>query len=424
MAAVVVSVIHIAKGPYNGRAELNGSQVERITAFLFHRGGHDDPQRLVAIADKSFICSYVLGMGFTFDDTDRNGVATPLTEMRRLIAKDPRNTERIFPYIGGEEVNTSPTHAHHRYVINFEEMTEAEARRWPDLMAILEERVKPERSKLTGNADAKRRRERWWLWWLWGRYTPALFRAIQIRTLERVLVNSQVSSHLAFAFLPGTCIYSHTLNVFPSSSYRLFCVLQSRVHEIWSRFFGSSLEDRMRYTPSDCFETFPFPENFQTDERLEVVGKDYYEVRGKLMVKNNEGLTKTYNRFHNLNDCSAEIKRLRERHAAMDLAVLDTYGWTDLKATCEFLPDYEEEDDEDDSATRRRKKPWRYRWPDNFRDEVLARLLELNKQRAEEERLAGIAADADAGKRANAKRAPRAGRKKTKPDRAVSPECE
>jgi hypothetical protein len=41
--------------------------------------------------------------------------------MHRLIAKDPRNAERIFPYIGGEEVNDSPTHAHHRYVINFED---------------------------------------------------------------------------------------------------------------------------------------------------------------------------------------------------------------------------------------------------------------------------------------------------------------
>ncbi len=48
--------------------------------------------------------------------------------------------------------------------------------------------------------------------------------------------------------------------------------------------------------------------------------------------------------------------------------------------------------------TRRRRKPWRYRWPDDFRDEVLARLLELNRQRAEEERLSGAAAEAGRGK--------------------------
>ena len=92
---------------------------------------------------KSFIGSYVLGMGFTFDDTDTSGVASPLSLMHELIAKDPRNAERIFPYIGGEEVNDSPTHAHHRYVINFGEMSEEEARQWPDLMRIIEEKVKP-----------------------------------------------------------------------------------------------------------------------------------------------------------------------------------------------------------------------------------------------------------------------------------------
>ena len=62
--------------------------------------------------------------------------------------------------------------------------------------------------------------------------------------------------------------------------------------------------------------------------------------------------------------------------------------------TCEFLLDYEDEDDEDEQpGKRQRKKPWRYRWPDAFRDEVLALLLDLNKQRAEQERLDGPAAE-------------------------------
>ena len=117
------------------------------------------------------------------------------------------------------------------------------------------------------------------------------------------------------------------------------------------------------------------------------------------MVRNNEGLTKTYSRFHDPDERSPDILRLRELHAAMDRAVLDAYGWTDLKPTCEFLLDYEEDEDEDENGRgRRRKKPWRYRWPDDFRDEVLARLLELNRQRAEEERLSGAAAEAGRGK--------------------------
>ena len=119
LAAVVVSVLHIHKGSFASQKHLDGEAVEKITAFLFHRGGHIDPARLQANARQSFQGSIVLGMGFTFDDTDRKGVATPLAEMHRLIADNPRNKDAIFPYIGGEEVNTSPTHAHHRYVINF-----------------------------------------------------------------------------------------------------------------------------------------------------------------------------------------------------------------------------------------------------------------------------------------------------------------
>ena len=45
---------------------------------------------------------------------------------------------------------------------------------------------------------------------------------------------------------------------------------------------------------------------------------------------------------------SADILKLRELHAAMDRAVLDAYGWTDLQPTCEFLLDYEEDEDEDE----------------------------------------------------------------------------
>ena len=101
--------------------------------------------------------------------------------------------------------------------------------------------------------------------------------------------------------------------------------------------------------------------------------------------------TKTYNRFHDPNERSLEVRKLRELHDAMDRAVLGAYGWTDLVPTCEFLLDYEEDEDEDSGSSLRRK-PWRYRWPDDFRDEVLARLLELNKQRAEQEELAGKAA--------------------------------
>ena len=340
-------------------------------------------------------------MGFTFDDS--NPDATSIAEMQRLIEKDPRNQERIFPYIGGEEVNSSPTHAHHRYVINTGEMSEAEFRQYPDLMEVLENKVKPERAKLNVNtADGRRRKERWWLW---GRYTPALFRAIS--ECGVVLAIARTSKAFAFTLLSSNQVFSENLIVFPLTNYFIgFAVLQSHVHEIWVRFFSSSLKDDLGYRPSDCFETFPFSENWETDTNLESTGKRYYDFRADLMVRNNEGLTQTYNRFHDPNELDPDILQLRQLHEEMDLAVLAAYGWHDLQPQCEFLLDYEDEEEDEDEAApqRQRKKPYRYRWNEATHDEVLARLLALNQQRYETEILGGKSAANGKSKGAKAKK--------------------
>ena len=404
LAAVVVSVLHISKGSLVGPKHLDGKPVEKITAFLFHRGGNNDPAHSSRNADMSFVGSYVLGMGFTFDDTDRKGVASSLADMQRLLEANPRNKDAICPYIGGEEVNTSPIHAHHRYVINFQDYplrrddvgelwadADAEKQRelrrqpvvpkdypghvaadWPELLAIVEASVKPERL-LQKDAVGKR------LWWRFLRPRPELNAAI--RGMKRLLVISRIGNAFAFTFLPADIVCNEKTIVFPYETAAPFAMLQSRIHEVWTRFFSSTLKDDLQYTPSDCFETFPFPDDWATRPDLEAPGNAYYDYRAALMVKNNEGLTKTYNRFHDPNEDSPAIAKLRDLHAVMDRAVLAAYGWQDIPTDCQFLLDYEI--DEAEWGTKR--KPYRYRWPNEVRDEVLARLLELNAQRAAEE---------------------------------------
>lgn len=359
-------------------------------------------------------------MGFTFDDTDKKGIASPLSEMERLVAKDPHNAERIFPYLGGEEVNDSPTHKHHRFVINFANfplrrekfegkswMHADEIQRgawlqtgsvphdypnpvaadWPDLLDIVERKVKLEREKLGGNSVAARRKQ---FWWQFG--SPAKELATALNRHSNAFAISRVSEHFGFASLPTNLVFSDRLVVSPSKSLAFFGLLNSRNHEIWARFFSSSQEDRLMYAPSDCFETFPFPPDWETNAALEEAGKAYYEFRAELMIRNDEGLTKTYNRFHDPEESSTDIERLRALHAAMDRTVLDAYGWRDIPTDCEFLLDYEEDEDEPEPTRKRqKKKPWRYRWPDEVRDEVLARLLALNATRHAEELAAGTA---------------------------------
>ena len=247
------------------------------------------------------------------------------------------------------------------------------ARDWEDLLGIVESRVRPERAKLGDNGDARRRREKWWLW---GRYTPGFFRSIV--GLQRVLAISRVGEHAAFAFLPAGMAFSEQLIVFPFSIHAAFCVLQSRLHETWARFFGSSLEERLRYTPPDCFETFSFPRDWEADTSLQAAGAAYYDFRSQLMLRGNEGLTTTYNRFHDRHEEGPETNELRRLHTVMDHAVLHAYGWTDVENKCDFLPDQ----DVDDMAPAEGRGVYRYRWPDEIKSEVLGRLLELNAERA------------------------------------------
>ena len=434
LAAVVVSVLNICKGSYGGCKLLDGQSVEKITAFLFPNGGNENPKTLLANAEKSFVGSYVLGMGFTFDDT--NVEATPLSEMQRLMAEKPRNQERIFPYIGGSEVNSSPTHAHHRYVINFGEMSEDEARAWPELMAIVEEKVKPKRLK--DNRASYRNH-----WWQYAEKRVDLFKAIA--TCDQVLVCSRVNPHSAFAFLPADSVFAESMVVFALETHSSFLILQSRSHELWARFFSSTAMDLMRYSLADAFETFPFPENWETDPTLETIGQTYYQFRADLMVRNNQGLTDTYNRFHDPQETDPEILKLRHLHAQMDCAVLNAYGWTDLETDdqglipCGFALDYLDIDEtnlppetQDRIATgnlhwadpaqaaafdnqiqatqkRRKKLPWRYRWPEAIHDEILARLLDLNQTRYEAEVRGGLHGKKKTGKaKAKAKKTAKA----------------
>ena len=102
------------------------------------------------------------------------------------------------------------------------------------------------------------------------------------------------------------------------------------------------------------------------------------------MVRNDEGLTKTYNRFHDPYERDAEVAELRELHAAMDRTVLAAYGWSDISTDCDFFLDYEI--DEAEWGSKKNPYRYRYRWPDPIRDEVLARLLELNAKRANDKR--------------------------------------
>jgi hypothetical protein len=198
-------------------------------------------------------------------------------------------------------------------------------------------------------------------------------------------INCGACPHMAFAFLPSGMVYANTLDVVAFSSFAPFAVLQSRIHEIWARFFSSSMKDDLRYAPSDCFRTFPFPANFEIHATLESAGEAYYSYRAQLMIERNEGLTKLYNRFHARDESSPGIARLRALHFEVDLAVLGAYGWDDIADRA--VPEFIEQDADEGKAPKTRLD-----WTAEIKDEILARSLVLNAERAAAERAAGLVA--------------------------------
>jgi hypothetical protein len=104
--------------------------------------------------------------------------------------------------------------------------------------------------------------------------------------------------------------------------------LSSSLHQLWAITYGSTLETRVRYTPSDVFETFPLP---LATGRLEEIGRVLDVERREIMLRRGLGLTKLYNL---VNDAGMhgdkDVDRLREIHVEIDAATTAAYGWDDV----------------------------------------------------------------------------------------------
>ncbi|MGA4643458.1 Eco57I restriction-modification methylase domain-containing protein [Limisphaera sp. 4302-co] len=328
-----------------------------------------EPKRLPQNEAKAFQGDIVRGIGFVLDPD----------EAKALLAKDPRNADCLFPYLNGEDLNSHPEQKPSRYVICFHDWSLERAKQYPDLLRIVEERVKPERERLRGPGDARNRQ----YWWQFGAYRAGMRRAIA--HLRRVLVRAEVSQLHMVSFVPKDWVYSHMLIVFAFDDDYHFALLQSGVHEVWLRKQASSLRTDVRYTPTDCFDTFPFPpeeyERMANSEwriegmpeafqRAAQVGAEYHEHRRQIMLARSRGLTKTYNLFHDPACTDGDIVRLREMHTEMDRAILACYGWEDVDLRHDF---YQND-----------RGQMRYTVSPEARRELLRRLLDWNQKIAEE----------------------------------------
>ena len=312
-ASLEVSLVWTGHPGHNENRILDGNRVTGITSSLDPPSRiNGTPYRLAANVGLSFEGCKPLGMGFVLEPDEASA----------LIAKDQKNRDVIFPYLNGEDLNSRWDCSASRWVINFHDWTEGRARQYPEAFAIIDETVRPERQRTKADGTYVLRKPLPHRWWQYAEKRLAMMRAIS--DLERVLVIARVSKTGLPVFVPTRQVASEQIVVFATDRSVFLALLSSAIHfEWWTSKGESTLETRLRYTPSDGFWTFPQP---TLTKRIEEAGSALQQLRSSIMKANKIALTDLYNLVNDMRDLSDGVVRLRSTHADIDEAVREAYA--------------------------------------------------------------------------------------------------
>ncbi|TKK87527.1 hypothetical protein FDA94_17010 [Herbidospora galbida] len=314
-----------------------------------------NPKRLIANEGICFQGSVVLGLGFVMEP-EAAGM---------LVEEDSRNVQVLSPYLSGQDLNARPDSSNSRWVVNFRDWPLSRAQTYPGPYFRVLELVKPERDK--NNRKVYRD-----FWWQFGEKRPAMLR--KISGLERVIVIVLHTKIVMPAMVPTGSVFSHGLGIFATDDTAVLALLSAAPHYWWTLTRASTLETRVRYTPSDVFETLPLPE---LTEEMRNLGDQLDAFRRNLMLSRQVGLTSTYNMVNSSANTDEDIIGLRRIHRAIDEAVCRAYGWDDLI-------------DNLDHGHHPVGREIRYTVGPAVQREFVDRLLELNHQRYADEVARGL----------------------------------
>jgi type II restriction/modification system DNA methylase subunit YeeA len=245
-AAVRVSLVCF--GHSGGEPRLNGQQVPQIYADLTAPATAGDALNL------SKARPLPANEQASFQGASKKAKFEIDAQLARQWLRLPNpngrpNSDVLKPWANGFELSRGPQH---QWIIDFGiNMTEADASLYEAPFGFVTEHVKPERLK--NNRESYRK-----YWWRFAEARPGLRAAC--RPLQRFIATVAHSKHRFFVWLPVTTSPDQALITVARADDATFGLLHSRLHELWSLRLGTSLEDRPRYTPTTCFETFPFPE--------------------------------------------------------------------------------------------------------------------------------------------------------------------
>ncbi|MFJ3498822.1 Eco57I restriction-modification methylase domain-containing protein [Streptomyces sp. NPDC086091] len=327
----------------------DGIKVQRISTLLEAGGRMEgEPVRLAANAGLAFLGCNVLGMGFVLE----------AEEARGWIEADVKNKDVLFPYLSGEDLNARADSSPSRWVIDFNDRSEEEARKYTLPYRRVLEQVKPDRAK--SNMRAYRD-----YWWKFASKGTAMRKAIA--KMDEVLAIALVSKTVMPVRISAKQVCSHKLGVFATDSFADQGALSSSLHQMWAIKYGSTMRTDINYSPSDVFLTFPRPASTET---LDEAGRTLDVDRREIMLRRGLGLTKLYNLVNDPASTDAanpDVARLRQIHVELDHAVMAAYGWDDVPLDHGF-------------HTYRQMQRWTV--SPAARVEILDRLLEENHRRA------------------------------------------
>jgi type II restriction/modification system DNA methylase subunit YeeA len=243
-AAVRVSIICFEHKTASSPVYLNGQASAVIGPMLSGdaESTHAAPVRILGNAGIAFAGFQANGPFDIAGETARTWLLAPMNP------NGMSNADVLRPIINAADL---VRRNRDEWVVDFGERTEANAALYELPFSYLLHHVKPAR-QLKREAHLSRH------WWLHKRISPNMRAAI--RRMERFLATPMVSKYRLFRWLQPTQIPENACIVFARDDDGFFGILHSRFHEAWSLRFGTSLEDRPRYTPSTTFETFPFPD--------------------------------------------------------------------------------------------------------------------------------------------------------------------
>ncbi len=171
-----------------------------------------------------------------------------------LTAPNPNgrpNSDVLRPYLNGQDINQR---ARWQWTVDFGlDTSERAAANYEAPFEFLQRTVKPIRAENRREAYARN-------WWIYAESRPAMRDAFKGKS--RFLATCMVAKHRIFVWLDSVCLPANVVIVFGRADDFLFGVLNSRFHLVWSDAQGTQLREKesgSRYTPTTCFETFPFP---------------------------------------------------------------------------------------------------------------------------------------------------------------------